>query len=80
MEVISQGKTPFGAETTNLGYVNPVLAVHLEVGILPLLERNPRWSCAASLEEQFVSWDSPDPERETIPWFYHGIWSIRTIR
>ena len=52
---------------THLGYVNPVPAVHLEVGILPLLKRNPRWSCAASLEGRFASWDSPGPERETIP-------------
>ena len=58
----------------------PVPAVHLEVGILPLLKRNPQWSCVASLEGRFFSWDSPDPEQEMTPWFYHGIWSVRTIR
>ena len=65
---------------THLGDANPVPAVHLEVGILPLLERNPRWPCVAFLEGRFVSWDSLDPEREMIPWFDHGIRSVRTIR
>ena len=32
---------PFGAETTNLGYVFPVPEVHLEVGSLPLGVRSP---------------------------------------
>ena len=79
MGVISKGEFPI-TKNPNLGNVNPVPVVHLEVGILPLLKRNPRWSCAASLVGRFASWDSPDPEREMIPWFDHGIWSVRTIR
>ena len=79
MEVVSKGEFSI-TKNPNLGNVNPVPAVHLEVGILPLLKRNPRWSCAASLEGRFASWDSPDPEREMIPWLDHGIGSVRTIR
>ena len=78
-EDVSDGESLYH-QTPHLGNVNPVPAVHLEVGILPLLERNPRWSCAASLEGRFASWDSPNPEREMIPWFYRRIGSVWMIR
>ena len=65
---------------TNLGDVFPVPAVHLEVGILPLGECNPQWSCVVSLEERFVSWDSPYPEQEMTPWLGLELRSVQTIR